>query len=125
MDFHFNQFSVVVIATVFATFVSRSLLGDVASFSSVQYQLHNGFEFLLFAVLGVFSGLVSFLFIKFLYWLEDFIKTKLRINKYLKALLGGILLGAIGLILPEVLGVGYDVIDNFLKIKLFGTLRFF
>ena len=115
MDFHFNQFSVVVFATVFATFVSRSLLGDVASFSSVQYQLHNGFEFLLFAVLGVFSGLVSFLFIKFLYWLEDFIKTKLRINKYLKALLGGILLGAIGLILPEVLGVGYDVIDNFLK----------
>jgi len=118
MDFHFNQFSVVVIATVFATFVSRSLLGDVASFSSVQYQLHNGFEFLLFAVLGVFSGLVSFLFIKFLYWLEDFIKTKLRINKYLKALLGGILLGAIGLILPEVLGVGYDVIDNFLKNKI-------
>lgn len=115
MDFHFNQFSVVVIATVFATFVSRSLLGDVASFSSVQYQLHNGFEFLLFAVLGVFSGLVSFLFIKFLYWLEDFIKTKLRINKYLKALLGGILLGAIGLLLPEVLGVGYNVIDNFLK----------
>lgn len=115
MDFHFNQFSVVVIATVFATFVSRSLLGDVASFSSVQYQLHNGFEFLLFAVLGVFSGLVSYLFIKFLYWLEDFIKTKLRINKYLKALLGGILLGAIGLLLPEVLGVGYNVIDNFLK----------
>jgi CIC family chloride channel protein len=125
MDFHFNQFSVVVIATVFATFVSRSLLGDVASFSSVQYQLHNGFEFLLFAVLGVFSGLVSFLFIKFLYWLEDFIKTKLRINKYLKALLGGILLGAIGLILPEVLGVGYDVIDNFLKNKIVWYIALF
>ncbi|HOV91973.1 MAG TPA: chloride channel protein [Candidatus Kapabacteria bacterium] len=125
MDFHFNQFSVVVIATVFATFVSRSLLGDVASFSSVQYQLHNGFEFLLFAVLGVFSGLVSFLFIKFLYWLEDFIKTKLRINKYLKALLGGILLGAIGLILPEVLGVGYDVIDNFLKNKIIWYIALF
>ena len=78
MDFHFDQFSVVVIATVFATFVSRSILGDIASFSSVHYQLHNGFEFLLFAVLGIFSGLISSFFIKFLYWFEDFVKSKIH-----------------------------------------------
>ena len=115
MDFHFNQFSVVVIATVFATFVSRSILGDVASFSSVHFQLHNGFEFLLFAILGIFSGLISSLFIKFLYWLEDFAKTKIRINRYLKAILGGLVLGSIGLILPQILGDGYNTIEDLLK----------
>jgi len=115
MDFHFDQFSVVVIATVFATFVSRSILGDIASFSSVHYQLHNGFEFLLFAVLGIFSGLISSFFIKFLYWFEDFVKSKIHINKYLKAIIGGLVLGSIGLILPQILGAGYDTIEDLLK----------
>ena len=115
MDFHFNQFSVVVIATVFATFVSRSILGDVASFSSVHYQLHNGFEFLLFAILGILSGFISFLFIKFLYWLEDFVKTKIHINRYIKAICGGLLLGTLGLVLPQVLGAGYGTIYGFLQ----------
>ena len=70
---------------------------------------------MLFAILGILSGFISFLFIKFLYWLEDFVKTKIHINRYIKAICGGLLLGTLGLVLPQVLGAGYGVIDGFLQ----------
>lgn len=118
MEFKFHQFSVIVIATVMATFVSRSLMGDFAEFQSITFTLKNGFEFIFFILLGVACGLVSWLFIQSLTRLEKFY----RANKFFSSIYGTILscvvIGVIGIFIPHTLGTGYDTIDLAISNKL-------
>lgn len=111
MEFKFYQFSVIVIATVMATFVSRSIMGDLAVFQSSSYHLENGFEFILFAILGFASGIFSFLFIEIITRAEEFFHSRLKLKSLYKSLFGGFIVGGIGIFLPNVLGTGYDTID--------------
>jgi CIC family chloride channel protein len=111
IEFKFNQFSVIVIATVMATFVSRSIMGDLAVFQSSSYHLENGIEFILFAILGFFSGIFSFLFIEIITKTENFFHNKLKIHSLYKSIIGGFIIGAIGIFLPNIIGTGYDTID--------------
>jgi len=112
MEFKFKQFSAIVISTVLATFVSRSLNGDNAVFHSSSYMLHNGLEFILFALMGVLSGIFSWLFIITLDSFENYVHNKVKINSYIVALIGGTLIGVTGIFLPDILGTGYDTIDK-------------
>lgn len=111
MEFKFHQFSVIVIATVMATFVSRSLVGDFAEFQSVNFTLKNGFEFTFFILLGLACGLISWVFIQALTKLEEFF----RMNKFAASIYGtiiaGLIIGALGIFIPNTLGTGYDTID--------------
>ncbi len=57
-------------------------------------------------------GLVSFLFIKVLYSFEDIFENKIRFPEYLQPALGGLVIGLIALYFPEIMGVGYDSIND-------------
>lgn len=111
MEFKFHQFSVIVIAAVMATFVSRSLMGDFAEFQSITFVISNGVEFVFFILLGLASGVVSWMFIVLLTRLENFYRNNKFASSIYGTILSGILLGAIGLILPHTMGTGYDTID--------------
>ncbi len=115
MDFKLNSLSPIVIASVLATVVSHSFEGDFAAFQVPHYQLVSSYEVGFYALLGVLSGLVSFLFIKVLYYSEDFWDEKLKIPGYLKPAIGGLLIGSMAMVLPHVMGVGYDSIDTALN----------
>jgi len=63
-------------------------------------------------VLGGLAGIVSFLFIKLLYWCEDLFDNKIKLPDYIKPAIGGLLIGATALLFPQIMGVGYDTINN-------------
>lgn len=111
MDFKVNSFSPIVIASVMATVVSHSFEGDFAAFQVPHYQLVSPYEIGFYVILGLLSGLVSYLFIKILYFSEDVWDEKIKIPDYIKPGIGGIFIGIMALFLPQVMGVGYDSID--------------
>ena len=124
MEFKFHHFSVIVIATVMATFVSRSLMGDFAEFQSITFTLASGLQFIFFILLGLASGLVSWLFIQSLNWLEKFYRENKFFSSIYGTILSGIVIGAVGLILPYTLGTGYDTIDLAISNKLIWYIAF-
>ena len=112
MDFAVAQFSPIVISSVMATVISHSFEGNFAAFSVTGYHLVSPYEIGFYFVLGGISGLVSFLFIKTLYFMEDFFDNKFKVPEYLNPVVGGLGIGIIGLYFPQVMGVGYDSINN-------------
>jgi CIC family chloride channel protein len=113
-DFAVAQFSPIVISSVVATVLSRWLLGDHPSFRVPDYVLVDPFELLPYALLGVAAGLVGLVFMQVLYRAEDAFE-RLRVPAWTKPALGGLMVGAIGIAFPEVLGVGYGTITPSLQ----------
>ncbi len=111
MDFTVAQFSPIVISAVMGTVISHSFEGKFAAFQVPAYHLQNAGEIFLYFALGIVAGFVSFLFIKVLYVFEDYWDNKLNIPGYFKPALGGLLLGGLALISPQIMGVGYDSIN--------------
>jgi len=116
-EFEIASFSPIVISAVSATAVSRHYLGDIPAFILPEYILHSSLEFPLYAILGILCALVAVGFTLFLYRAED-AWDSIKFPEYLKAVIGGLMMGTMGLIFPQVLGVGYGAIDLALMIKL-------
>ena len=112
MDFAIAQFSPIVISSVIATVVSHTFEGKFAAFVVPRYQLVSPQEIGFYFVLGALAGVVSFLFIKLLYWCEDLFDNKMKLPDYINPAIGGLLIGVIALLFPQIMGVGYDTINN-------------
>jgi CIC family chloride channel protein len=116
-DFGLATFSPIVISSVAATAVSRHFLGNSPAFMVPAYHLVSAWELPLYVLHGLFCALVAVSFTTLLYRSED-IFAELKVPEYLKATLGGLSLGIMGLLFPHVLGVGYPAIDLALMQKL-------
>ncbi len=116
-DFGLATFSPIVISSVVATAVSRHFLGNSPAFLVPAYQLVSAWELPLYVILGFFCALVAVTFTTVLYRAED-VFDDLKFPGYLKAFLGGLILGFMGLRFPHILGVGYAAIDVALMQKL-------
>ena len=112
MDFAVAQFSPIVISSVMATVISRSFEGDFSAFIVPKYELISPYEIGFYFVLGALSGVVAYLFIKSLYFSEDYFDNKLKFPEYFKPVIGGFGVGIIALTFPQIMGVGYDSINN-------------
>ena len=66
----------------------------------------NPLDLPFYAVLGILCGLVGIVYIKGFYGIRDLFQ-RLRMPRFLKPALGGLLVGIIGMFLPQVLGMGY------------------
>ncbi len=109
-DFGLATFSPIVISSVVATAVSRAYLGDTPAFIVPTYELVSVWEFPIYLFLGLFCAAVGVTFTKTLYRIEDLFDS-FKFPEYLKAVIGGLILGALGLAFPQILGVGYGAMD--------------
>lgn len=79
--------------------------------------------FLIFAVL---CAAVGYIYVRFFYGLRDKLFHRLPMPNYLKPALGGLMLGGILLLFPQVMGGGYEwiqgAIDNSLPLQLMAVL---
>jgi CIC family chloride channel protein len=113
-DFGMTQFSPIVISSVIATVVSRHFLGDFPAFEVPAYGMVSVWELLIYLALGIVAAFVSITFVKTLYRMED-LWDRLRIKPWLLASIGGLIIGTMGLIRPEIFGVGYEAINDALS----------
>ncbi len=98
--------SSVVLSAITASTVARAFLGSDPAFKIPLYSVQNPAEILLYLLLGAVSAVVGVMFIRTLYFFED-VFDKWRWPDYLKPAIGGLLLGLMGYLYPQVLGLGF------------------
>ncbi len=126
-DFSLGTFSPVVLASVTAAVISGFHLGSFPAFVIPGFQMVTLWEYALYPLLGILCGLVAVGFSSTLYFCEDRFNG-LKIASWVKPALGGMLLGSMLIVLPQVFGVGYGAINlalmNQMSLALMGTLIF-
>ncbi|GAB4435082.1 MAG: hypothetical protein Kow0031_16840 [Anaerolineae bacterium] len=110
-EFTTLYFGNVVVCAVTASIVARQFLGVTPAFAVPSYTLLSVWELPLYAVLGVLSALVAWLFVTSLYWFEDLFD-HWRFPDWFKPAVGGLLLGGLALFAPQVMGSGLEVIQD-------------
>jgi CIC family chloride channel protein len=111
-NFETRSFGLVVLASVVATAVGRIAFGSEAFLTLPAFHVVSGLEYPLYALLGVLAALVGVAFIRVLYGSEDLADRIWRGPAWLRPAVGGILLGVLLLVLPEMYGVGYPVLEG-------------
>lgn len=113
-DFRAVALSTVVVSAVAASIVSRTFLGEAPAFSAPVYTLHSPWEIGLYAGLGLAAAIVAVFFTR-VFDRVDSSWERLRIPFWIKPCLGGLVVGAMALLFPQVLGMGFDTISNALS----------
>ena len=109
VDFSSRSFGMVVISAVTANIVSRLSLGGAPILAVPQYTMVHPGELFLYLLLGGAAAIVGVLFTTCLDRIEAAFANWI-FPDYLKPALGGLIVGSIGLFLPQVFGLGYDTI---------------
>ncbi|MDP2621049.1 MAG: chloride channel protein [Hyphomicrobiales bacterium] len=112
-----SAFVPIVISSVGASVVSRLYFGDFPAFTVPSYHIASLWEFPAFALLGLTCALVAILF-QFAIMGTDWIARKVPLRLWLRPVVGGLLVGAIAIFFPEILGVGYEATDMALNQQL-------
>ncbi|MBN2361900.1 MAG: chloride channel protein [Deltaproteobacteria bacterium] len=118
-DFAGRAFAMVVMSSVTASVVARSLVGSASFFRIPPYHLGHGVEIVFYALLGMIAAVVARLFILALYFTEDMVD-RTPLPTWLKPAAGGLAVGMLGFLLPEILGVGHFTMEQALAGQLSG-----
>jgi len=113
-DLHAPVLGSVVLSSATSWMVLHLILGDEPLFHVPPYHLVDPKEFLVYAALGVVGGLASVAFVKLLLNLRVWFKSLPASTVWFQPVAGGLLVGVMGLFMPEVLGVGYDYVERVL-----------
>ena len=114
-NFDVEHFPPLVVSVGTAVVVTEALYGKEVTFHIPGFSLPNPIlEIPLYAFLGVVIGIASVVFIRLYYAVEDKFES-LNIPFYTKLLVGAFLTGVMGIIFPQVLGNGYEFVEEALK----------
>jgi CIC family chloride channel protein len=105
----------VVLSSATAWIVLHLLLGDEPLFHVPAYELVHGVEFAVYAVLGVFGGVVSAGFVKLLLGLRAWFLRRPGRTQWLQPTVGGVVVGVMGWFVPQSLGIGYQYVGDALN----------
>ncbi|MFI9274047.1 chloride channel protein [Kitasatospora sp. NPDC052896] len=111
-DFTAESFGMVVLASVVASVIGRAAFGNTPFLQLPAFGVHHLSQYLLFALLGVLAGVVGVGFTRVLYRIEDACDWAWRGPEWARPAVGGLLLGGLLLLLPQMYGVGYPVLEN-------------
>jgi CIC family chloride channel protein len=103
----------IVLAAVSSVVVARSFWGAQPMFRIPPVTLRDSRELLAYAVLGVFGGFASLILAKSLSYLRPRLRRQPGWSQMLQPCVAGLLVGGIGYFgLPQVMGAGYEAIDQ-------------
>ncbi len=112
-----RSFVPIVLSSVAGTILSRQWFGESAAFIIPDFQITSYLEFPAFALLGIICAFVGVIF-QFALISTDYVARNIEIPLWLRPAIGGLMVGAIAVYYPEVLGVGYEATDQALHNKL-------
>jgi CIC family chloride channel protein len=102
----------VVLSAISSVVVERWFLGSEPLFRVPGYTLRNPAELAAYAVLGIVGGAASVVFVKSVAYLRPRLKRLPPWTQYLQPAVAGLLIGLIAIRFPQVMGAGYDYIDQ-------------
>jgi CIC family chloride channel protein len=101
----------VFVASVTGVTVFRSILGNRLVLPAPDYQFNHPLSLLLMLLLGVAAGGVALAYTYGLDFVEEF-SQGWHVHWAWQAVCGGLLIGLLGLALPQILGVGYATMQH-------------
>lgn len=104
-----------VLASVSAVIVERAILGNEPLFRVPAYHLVNPTELAFYALLGIVGGLISLVFTRGLLATRRLFLRLPAWTDVWQPAMGGVVIGAILIFYPQVMGVGYEYIDQALN----------
>ncbi len=113
LEFKSRSFIPLVVSSVFAATVMGLFVRPGPLFPA-SYEFLSPLELVFFLVLGLLAGLAAILFIGTLDRVDQGF-TELQVPRYVKPALGALLLGALVLLVPETMGVGYETVNEVLS----------
>jgi chloride channel protein, CIC family len=102
----------IILAAVSSAVVMRSFLGGEPMFRVPAYTLAHPAELIAYAVLGVVSGVLSLAFTRIIVIFRPMLRAMPERTYYLQPAAAGLLIGLVGLKVPQSLGTGYPYIDQ-------------
>jgi len=112
-SFELTSFTSIVVSSAMATVVSRALLGNHPEFYAPPYLIGHYSELGLYVLLGLIIGVLAPLFTRIFFRVKDMFAA-LTLPPLYRPLLGGVLVGVIGIVFPQVFGNGYGFIEKVL-----------
>ena len=109
-----SAFAPVVIASVVGTIVARVHLGDFPAFVISDSTLVSFLELPPFALLGLVSATAAVFFMRGILFTQ-MARARTNVPGWLRPALAGAAIGAIAIVLPEILGVGYEATNQALN----------
>ena len=104
-----------VVASVASVIVERSILGNNPIFHVPAYHLVHPAELIAYLILGIAGGIVSLAFCKGLLRARKFFRGMPKWTRILQPAMGGLIIGVILIFFPQVMGVGYEYVDQALN----------
>jgi CIC family chloride channel protein len=108
-----HAFAPIAIASVMGTVVNRLYFGDVAEFTlPVRNAIAFYWEIPAFLILGLVCGVVAVALMRAIFWSEDLfgtVQARLGFPRWLRPALAGAVVGALAILAPQVIGIGYEV----------------
>ncbi|MEO8430726.1 MAG: chloride channel protein [Acidobacteriota bacterium] len=113
-SFSMTLFGPAVVSAVLSTILVRFVLGDEPVYRVAPFHLESVFELVPFAVIGLLAGPVSAAFVRSLRGAKKLFAAS-KLSTPLAMTLGGAIVGAIGVFLPEVWGNGFEGTNRILR----------
>ena len=104
-----------VVASVASVVVERSILGNEPLFRVPAYHLQHPIELLAYAALGIVGGVVSLAFCKGLLAARRLFMGLPPWTRIWQPAMGGLVIGGLLIFRPQVMGVGYEYVDQALN----------
>jgi len=102
----------IVVASVASAVVEHAILGGAPVFAVPPYSLGRWWELFAYAALGALSAVVATAFVKSLLWMRLAVRRWHGLPPWAKPAAGGLLVAALGIVAPSVLGIGYDTLSD-------------
>jgi CIC family chloride channel protein len=101
------------ISGVLGAAVASLFLGTTPSFEAPNFIFPSLQELFLYLLLGIAFGVISFLWVKVFYAVEDAFNVSLPIPPRFRPVVGGLLTGTLGMLYPGygIMGVGYEGVN--------------
>ncbi|MDM9381612.1 chloride channel protein [Chlorogloeopsis sp. ULAP01] len=121
-SFATSAVSVVLLAAVVAALIAQIGLGAQPAFTLPVYQVRSPLELPLYLGLGLWASLVSLTYTQSIRLLKATFAGKVpgfawfgKIPKPIHPIIGGAIVGAVALYLPQILGIGYETVEAMLQ----------
>ena len=109
MEYTLASFIPLILAAVSATAISRLFYGNIPAFTVPPVTLESLYELPYILIVGLFIGTLATLFI---YLLQYFSSVAKQRPIWLRMTLAGCAVGLCAMIVPAVMGIGYDTVDS-------------
>lgn len=104
----------ILVSAVSSAVLTQAISGTQPAFAVPAYAFNTAWELPLYLVLGLLAGPISALYVRLLYKVQD-IFGAWKAPRWIKPVVAGLILGVVGLFLPQIFGVGYGTITDILN----------